>query len=277
MKITKSKLRETIKEEIEKDPALLDAIRSLTSTIDGLDISVDFLAAAVTGEDPISIGSAQGALGRAYRPSTKKGPTPPPDLSEAQPVDQRENPTQTMASKFAAGDIAKQPEGSRSELAQLFRNLLGELGEANPEEVEALADTVAALIPASGENVSKNLGLEEGVENLTPENLKLVFDVLVKMAPMLGMLAIGTPLMMAIEKKLNNRELEEDDSFSKAGEEIEKKGTEGVFTAKAKKRGMSAQEFARKVLANTDEYDTKTVRQASFAKGAATVARNKKK
>jgi len=186
-------------------------------------------------------------------------------------------PSHTMADKFAAGDIAKQPEGSRSELAQLFRNLLGELGEANPEEVEALADTVAALIPASGENVSKNLGLEEGVENLTPENLKLVFDVLVKMAPMLGMLAIGTPLMMAIEKKLNNRELEEDDSFSKAGEEIEKKGTEGVFTAKAKKRGMSAQEFARKVLANTDEYDTKTVRQASFAKGAATVARNKKK
>jgi len=68
---------------------------------------------------------------------------------------------------------------------------------------------------------------------------------------------------------------EADDSFSKAGEEIEKKGTEGVFTAKAKKRGMSAQEFAKKVLANTDEYDTKTVRQAAFAKGAQTVADKK--
>jgi hypothetical protein len=79
------------------------------------------------------------------------------------------------------------------------------------------------------------------------------------------------------EKPMETLEEEEEDSFSKAGEEIEKKGTEGVFTAKAKKRGMSAQEFARKVLANTDEYDTKTVRQASFAKGAATVARNKKK
>jgi hypothetical protein len=68
---------------------------------------------------------------------------------------------------------------------------------------------------------------------------------------------------------------EADDSFSEAGEEIEKKGTEGVFTAKAKKRGMTAQEFARKVLANTDEYDIKTVRQASFAKGAQTVADKK--
>ena len=32
---------------------------------------------------------------------------------------------------------------------------------------------------------------------------------------------------------------EADDSFSEAGEEIAKKGTEGVFTAKAKKRGLS--------------------------------------
>tara|TARA_B100000131_G_C17976383_1_gene556680 strand:+ start:150 stop:425 length:276 start_codon:yes stop_codon:yes gene_type:complete len=70
---------------------------------------------------------------------------------------------------------------------------------------------------------------------------------------------------------------EEDDSFSKAAEEVEEKGTEGDFTAKAKKRGMSAQEFARKVLANTDEYDLKTVRQASFAKGAQTIANKKKK
>ena len=75
-----------------------------------------------------------------------------------------ELPSRTMASKLAAGDIARQPEGSRSELAQLFRSLLGKLGETNPEEVEALADTVA---------------------------------------PMLGMLAIGTPLVMAIEKRLS--------------------------------------------------------------------------
>ena len=65
------------------------------------------------------------------------------------------------------------------------------------------------------------------------------------------------------------------ENYSVVAKEIEKKGTEGVFTAKAKKRGMSAQEFAKKVLANTDEYDTKTVRQAAFAKGAKTVADKK--
>ena len=78
-----------------------------------------------------------------------------------------------------------------------------------------------------------------------------------------------------IREVIQNQMTEEEDSFSKAGEEIEKKGTEGVFTAKAKKRGMTAQEFAKKVLANTDEYDIKTVRQASFAKGAQTVADKK--
>jgi hypothetical protein len=70
--------------------------------------------------------------------------------------------------------------------------------------------------------------------------------------------------------------MKEEDSFSQAGEEIAKKGTEGVFTAKAKKAGMGAQEYAKHVLANTKDYPIKTVRQASFAKGAATVARENK-
>jgi len=69
---------------------------------------------------------------------------------------------------------------------------------------------------------------------------------------------------------------EEDKSFSQAAKEIEKKGTEGVFTAKAKKAGMGVQEYAKHVLANTKDFPIKTVRQASFAKGAATVARENK-
>jgi len=69
---------------------------------------------------------------------------------------------------------------------------------------------------------------------------------------------------------------EEDKSFSKAGEEIKEKGTEGVFTAKAKKAGMGVQAYAAKVLAKDSKASTKTKRQASFAKGAATVARENK-
>jgi hypothetical protein len=68
----------------------------------------------------------------------------------------------------------------------------------------------------------------------------------------------------------------EDKSFSKAGEEIEKKGTEGVFTAKADKAGMGVQAYAAKVLGKDSKASTKTKRQAAFAKGAATVARENK-
>ena len=70
---------------------------------------------------------------------------------------------------------------------------------------------------------------------------------------------------------------EADNSFSKAGEEIEKKGTEGVFTAKADKAGMGVQAYADKVLAKDSKASTKTKRQAAFAKGAATVAKDRKK
>jgi len=70
---------------------------------------------------------------------------------------------------------------------------------------------------------------------------------------------------------------EEDDSFSKAGEEIEEKGTTGVFTAKAEKAGMGVQAYADKVLEKGSKASTKTKRQAAFAKGAATVAKKRKK
>ena len=69
---------------------------------------------------------------------------------------------------------------------------------------------------------------------------------------------------------------EEDKSFSKAAKEIEKKGTEGVFTAKADKAGMGVQAYADKVLKKGSKASTKTKRQAAFAKGAATVARENK-
>jgi len=76
MKFKRSELKRIIIEEIEKDPALVKAIAALADTIDGLDMSVDFLAAAVTGENPLSISRAQSTLGRAYRPTKKSEPAP---------------------------------------------------------------------------------------------------------------------------------------------------------------------------------------------------------
>jgi hypothetical protein len=40
----------------------------------------------------------------------------------------------------------------------------------------------------------------------------------------------------------------------------------GAFTRKAKRRGMSVAEFRNHVLANKDEYDGTTVKQANLAR-----------
>jgi len=47
-----------------------------------------------------------------------------------------------------------------------------------------------------------------------------------------------------------------------------KKSRTGLFTAKAKRAGMTVQAYASKVLAHPENYDTATRKQANFAKNA---------
>ena len=51
----------------------------------------------------------------------------------------------------------------------------------------------------------------------------------------------------------------------------------GAFTKKADKRDLSVKEFASKVTANPDKYDTRTVRQANLAKTLSKLRKRKKK
>lgn len=76
MKIKKSELKQIILEEIQQDKEMLEAIEKLTDSIDNLDVSMDFLSSAFTGESGVSIGAAQRQLGRAYRPKTRPMPEP---------------------------------------------------------------------------------------------------------------------------------------------------------------------------------------------------------
>ena len=58
-------------------------------------------------------------------------------------------------------------------------------------------------------------------------------------------------------------------TFADGGDIHIKKSKVGTFTAAAKKRGMSVQEFASTVLANKDKYSPAMVRKANFAHNAA--------
>ena len=58
-------------------------------------------------------------------------------------------------------------------------------------------------------------------------------------------------------------------SYKTGGEIHIKKSHEGLFTQKANRAGMGVQEFASHVLANKENYSTATVKQANFARNAA--------
>ena len=50
----------------------------------------------------------------------------------------------------------------------------------------------------------------------------------------------------------------------------------GAFTAKAKKRGITSAQLQENVLANPDEYDEKTVKQANLRKTLVRINKKKK-
>ena len=74
MKLTKDSLKKIILEEMSADKALLDSLGELSTSIENLEVSIDFLAAIFTGESGVSIGAAQRQLGRAYRPKEQRMP-----------------------------------------------------------------------------------------------------------------------------------------------------------------------------------------------------------
>jgi hypothetical protein len=50
---------------------------------------------------------------------------------------------------------------------------------------------------------------------------------------------------------------------------------EGVFTAKAKRKGITSAQLQANVLANPDKYDEKTVKQARLRKTLVSLKKNK--
>jgi hypothetical protein len=127
MKISKSQLKKIILEEVQSDPELLDAIGKLTDTIDNLDVSIDFLSAAFTGESGVSIGAAQRQLGRAaIRPKAR--PVPEPVKESEQFRDQQK--------MDAAQDVAGQQMSFEKWIAVVFQKG-AQIDDSSPNPYDA--------------------------------------------------------------------------------------------------------------------------------------------
>ena len=73
--VTEQQLKQMIEEELESDPALKSAIDRLASKIEDLDVSLDYLTSAITGEDTLAIALGQKATGR-FRQAPRAQVTP---------------------------------------------------------------------------------------------------------------------------------------------------------------------------------------------------------
>ena len=126
MKIQKSELKQIILEEIQKDDEMLEAIEKLTDSIGNLDVSIDFLAAAFTGESGVSIGVAQRQLGRAARPKTRPAPQPVKESEEFRDQQKMD----------AAQGVAKQDMSFEKWIAVVFQKGV-EIGDNSPNPYDA--------------------------------------------------------------------------------------------------------------------------------------------
>jgi hypothetical protein len=70
MKISRVYLRRLIKEELE-NPKIVELLSKILDAVSGLDISIDYLSATITGQDPLSLGQMQKGIGRYYRPPAR--------------------------------------------------------------------------------------------------------------------------------------------------------------------------------------------------------------
>ena len=94
MKTTQLELKKLLKEELTTDHALLDAILSLGKRIEDLDVSIDYLAASMTGGSAAALGYGQKALGRFTSVGRSRTPMykppSPAELSELKQIIQEE-------------------------------------------------------------------------------------------------------------------------------------------------------------------------------------------
>jgi hypothetical protein len=147
MKITKQQLKQIIKEELEASEELLDALHKLTSKIDDLDVSVDYLAAAMTGDDALSIGAAQRGLGRAARaPSVK--------IQKENQIDEMAGPPHEIQLKRSLMNyVTKMPQIPGDEGAppadrivnSLWDTMMGSLVRIMPAEFKSEQGQIAML------------------------------------------------------------------------------------------------------------------------------------
>ena len=182
MKFNRQKVKAIIMEQLSEQPALdtskmEELLEDLLDQLGKLDLSIDYLAAAVTGDDPLNIGVAQSALGRLAQAPNKNNKIQETksklkDIIEEviSEQDKVKLGTKGMTQTAQAGELRSQAKGVQSgEIGGDFTNIERSL-------VQQISDVVTKIASAPDVDLGKYRGQLNTVLNRLKDLTGAEFD-----------------------------------------------------------------------------------------------------
>ena len=179
MKFNKQKVKAMVMEQLSEQPGfnsekIEQLLEDLLDELESLNLSIDYLTSAVTGDDPLSLGVSQAALGRLGRAVKSKTAQQKAELNETKSKlkdiieeviaeqDKVKLGTKGMTQTAQAGELRSQAKGVQSgEIGGDFTNIERSL-------VQQISDVVTKI--ASAPDV--DLGNYRGQLNTVLNRLK---------------------------------------------------------------------------------------------------------
>ena len=166
MKFNKAKVKAMVMEQFSEQSGfdsgkLEELLEDLLAQLSQLDLSIDYLAAAVTGDDPLNIAVSQGALGRVAGPRPRSRSSKMQETKNQlkkmieQAISEQDKvklATKGMTQTAQAGDLRSQAKGVQSgEIGGDFTNIERSL-------VQQISDVVTKIASAPDVDLGKYRG-----------------------------------------------------------------------------------------------------------------------
>ena len=165
MKFNKQKVKATIMEQLSEQPGLdmskmEKLLDDLLDELESLNLSIDYLTSAVTGDDPLSLDISQAALGRLGRAAKAKNAKLNETKSKLKTIieeviseqDKVKLGTKGMTQTAQAGELRSQAKGVQSgEIGGDFTNIERSL-------VQQISDVVTKIASAPDVDLGKYRG-----------------------------------------------------------------------------------------------------------------------
>ena len=165
MKFNKQKVKATIMEQLSEQPGLDTSkmeklLDDLLDELESLNLSIDYLTSAVTGDDPLSLDISQAALGRLGRAAKAKNAKLNETKSKLKTIieeviseqDKVKLGTKGMTQTAQAGELRSQAKGIQSgEIGGDFTNIERSL-------VQQISDVVTKIASAPDVDLGKYRG-----------------------------------------------------------------------------------------------------------------------